>query len=587
MSSFLALRQLLTVGDLFAASALIMALAWLAPFRKTASLRHLGWMAGFAALLLLPVLLIVVPSHFSFALAAPAPIAAPALEVSQNIAAPAVAEAAPQPTPFHVDMATLVRMLIAVWLLGVAAIALRGMVALIGLDRLRRNSVGHIFRDLPKFAQGYDIRIASDECGPVTWGFVRPIILLPQSADYWPTERVAAVLLHEIAHIRRRDSLTQMLSLIACAFYWPNPFVWIGARAMRREAEIAADDAVIVSGVRPSYYAAELMHLAAQFRTRQPALLNVSVNVPMAERAALEARVESILAQTQQRTGVTRMDVLKITATGVAAAAALAFACPSLAQDAPLPPPAMAAPADLPPPPPVPVMQAEVPVPTVPPVDAVAPVHHNIQHVHIDKDSDAAGGHDHRHIHFIIDGHRVDLDTDDYAALSPQKRAEFDRAEAEARAQVEKMRPQLDAMRAQASEAAEQMRVNEQEVRTQMDEARVQARIAEEEARTQAAEDAREAERAVHAEQPRIEYAVHVARPQIEAAIAEARAEIAKAHIDPKIQQKIDRALQRVVVRVDGHVRDIEDGDRHMIIEHMDAPDGDAQDIPPPPPSQP
>ena len=62
MNSFLALRQLLTVGDLFAASALIMALAWLAPYRKTASLRHLAWVAGFGALLLLPLLLAIVPS---------------------------------------------------------------------------------------------------------------------------------------------------------------------------------------------------------------------------------------------------------------------------------------------------------------------------------------------------------------------------------------------------------------------------------------------------------------------------------------------------------------------------------------------
>jgi beta-lactamase regulating signal transducer with metallopeptidase domain len=569
MSSFPALHLLLTMGDLFAASALIMGLAWLAPFRKTASLRHLAWVAGFGALLLLPLLLAVVPSHFSLAIAAPAAVPAvqthvvaiPQTADASVIAAPVVAASLPQPEAFYFDAAMLVRTLILVWLVGVFAIVLRGALAFVGLDRLRRNSVGHIFRALPNFAKGYDIRIAPDECGPVTWGFARPIILLPMSADYWPTERVTAVLLHEIAHIRRRDSPTQMLSLMVCALYWPNPFVWIGARAMRREAEIAADDAVIVSGVRPSYYAAELVHLASQFRRPRPALLNV----PMAERAALEARVESILAQTQQRAGVTAMDVLKITATGFVAVAALAFACPSLAQDvAPPAPPAMAAPpapvmqSDLPALPPAPyappapaalsapAVQANVPALPVLPSVAAAPMRHHGEHVHIDDDRQTVDGRDERHIHFYLDGHQVDLDTDDYGALSPEKRAEFDRAEAEARAHVEAMRPQIEAARAQARAAEETAR---EQVRAAENEARAQARTAENESRIQTREaemQAREAERAVRAEKPRIEYAVREAGPQIEKAIEDARAEIAKANIDVRVQKKIDRALQRV-----------------------------------------
>lgn len=561
MSSFLVLRQLLTVGDLFAASALIMALAWLAPFRKTASLRHLVWVAGFAALLALPLLLLIVPSHFSFALAAPvaeAPQMAPMPVETSTITAPIVAASLPQPAAFHFDLVMLLRAATAIWLLGVAAIALRGIAALFALNRLRRNSVGHIFRDLPKFAAGYDIRIAPDECGPVTWGFVRPIILLPASADYWPTERVTAVLLHEIEHIRRRDSLTQMLSLVTCALYWPNPFVWMGARAMRREAEIAADDAVIVSGVRPSYYAAELVHLAAQFHAQRPALLNVPVNVPMAERAALEARVESILAQTKHRSGVTAMDVAKITVTGLAAAAALAFARPSLAQDVPsVPPapPAMTAPAvppiaaEPPPPPPAPVVQAELPAPPPPPpAAAIAP--RDYQHVHIDSDQDTVDGRDHRHIHFLIDGHRVDLDTDDYASLSPEDRAKFDRAEAEARAHVEAMRPQIEAARAQALAAAEQLRQHGQEMRLQINAARAQARMAANEARVQATAAADQARGM------RFEETIREVSPKLEKAIEEARAEVAKANIDVKIQEKIDRALRRVEVETRVHEHD-------------------------------
>ena len=165
MSSFLALRLLLTVGDLFAASALIIALAWLAPFRKTASQRHLAWVVAFGALLLLPLLLAIVPSQISLALAAPA-AAVPHASVAQIGEASAVippgaaAAKAPQPASFHFDVAMMAQVLLAVWVLGVVAIAVRSMAALVGLYRLRRNSVGHIFRELPEFAAGYDIRIA-------------------------------------------------------------------------------------------------------------------------------------------------------------------------------------------------------------------------------------------------------------------------------------------------------------------------------------------------------------------------------------------------------------------------------------------
>ena len=109
------------------------------------------------------------------------------------------------------------------------------------------------------------------------------------------------MLLHELAHIRRRDCLTQMLSLIACAVYWPNPLMWIGARALRCEAEISADDAVIASGVKQSAYAGELLLLASEFRGRR-ALTGVAMAAP----TSLEARIKSVLAPNQLRKGPTR-----------------------------------------------------------------------------------------------------------------------------------------------------------------------------------------------------------------------------------------------------------------------------------------
>jgi beta-lactamase regulating signal transducer with metallopeptidase domain len=64
---------------------------------------------------------------------------------------------------------------------------------------------------------------------PVVCGIFRPVVLLPADANNWSEERLRMVLLHELAHVARRDCLTQMLAQTACAFYWFNPFVWSAA----------------------------------------------------------------------------------------------------------------------------------------------------------------------------------------------------------------------------------------------------------------------------------------------------------------------------------------------------------------------
>lgn len=127
---------------------------------------------------------------------------------------------------------------------------------------------------------------------PMTWGSIRPTILLPAVAEEWTEGRRRLVLLHELAHIKRLDCLTQQLAQLACALYWFNPLTWLAAHRMRVERERACDDIVLRLGSRPSDYASHLVALASTLR---PAGLSASVAVSMVQRSQLERRIRAIL----------------------------------------------------------------------------------------------------------------------------------------------------------------------------------------------------------------------------------------------------------------------------------------------------
>jgi len=139
-----------------------------------------------------------------------------------------------------------------------------------------------------------DVRLLESEGAtvPVAWELLRPTVLVPADAAAWPADRQRVVLLHELAHVGRRDCQVQLLAHLALAVHWFNPLAWWAVRQLRIEREHACDDHVLRLGTRASDYADHLLQIA---RGLLPAAEPGWAAVAMARSSRLEARVAAIL----------------------------------------------------------------------------------------------------------------------------------------------------------------------------------------------------------------------------------------------------------------------------------------------------
>jgi len=126
---------------------------------------------------------------------------------------------------------------------------------------------------------------------PITWGVLRPLILLPRSRSEWPSERMRLVLAHELIHVQQRDCLIQLLMQIVCALYWFHPLMWLGAAQFRKERERACDDGVLNLGIAGPEYAGHLLELVRTLK----AGARPSLAVAMAHQSNLENRLVALL----------------------------------------------------------------------------------------------------------------------------------------------------------------------------------------------------------------------------------------------------------------------------------------------------
>lgn len=80
---------------------------------------------------------------------------------------------------------------------------------------------------------------------PLTYGLLRPVILMPKTTEWENEEQIKYILMHEYVHIRRFDSAAKLIAAITLCVHWFNPMVWIMYALFNRDIELSCDERVV------------------------------------------------------------------------------------------------------------------------------------------------------------------------------------------------------------------------------------------------------------------------------------------------------------------------------------------------------
>lgn len=274
-----------------------------------ATVRHAAWTVVLAAMLLMPLLPSVVP-----ALPMPAFASIATVEPMEFLAEPlpdAATPSTPAAAPLHVTTArtdepmqsvvsdpiaksTSIRqwMPFALTVMYVAGMALFLGRLLYGwrlVSRMVRRSKC-ISLPAPSGVEGYE---SPEVAVPLTAGAIRPVIILPPAWKTWSDDTLAAIVAHEMAHVRRRDPLIALLARVNRAIFWFHPLAWWLERQLAITAEHACDEAAARVVTEPRRYAEILVEMADAVRRNRGRIAWQAVGVNGA--GLLQGRIERVL----------------------------------------------------------------------------------------------------------------------------------------------------------------------------------------------------------------------------------------------------------------------------------------------------
>ena len=180
------------------------------------------------------------------------------------------------------------------------------------LGRYRRNSrfVPGAFADLQRRLGAFaDVQVSDDVSGPVTFGILRPVVLIPESCI--DNESVAC---HELLHVRRRDWLFTVIEECILSVFWFHPAMWWMVAEIQLAREEAVDREVVRILNARSEYLESLLGLAAS-----RAGLDLVPASPFLRKRHLQKRISSLLKEVS-------MSRLRLTSSFAAFVAALTLA---------------------------------------------------------------------------------------------------------------------------------------------------------------------------------------------------------------------------------------------------------------------
>jgi beta-lactamase regulating signal transducer with metallopeptidase domain len=169
------------------------------------------------------------------------------------------------------------------------------------------------------FKHGTALLTSDELASPISWGLVRPVIVLNKRAVEAAND-AEAIIAHELAHVARMDWVKLLLARVATALFWFNPLVWMLAREAHQLREEAADDSVLEADIVDTDYAQLLVGVA---RHECPGLL-LGAHGVAPSKSSLARRVARVLDGKSVRGPAARSFALGVFAGAILVAAPLA-----------------------------------------------------------------------------------------------------------------------------------------------------------------------------------------------------------------------------------------------------------------------
>ncbi|MHC4498592.1 MAG: M56 family metallopeptidase [Planctomycetota bacterium] len=147
------------------------------------------------------------------------------------------------------------------------------------------------------------LKVSTRLASPAVWGLFRPVILVPHDlAPSLGSRHLRSVLLHELAHIKRRDLWVNLVQTVLQTVYFYNPLLWLANRRIRRVREQAVDEVVVtVMGEKAQWYPETLVNVSKR-AFRRPVLSLDMIGV-VESKKALAGRLKHLANRRPPKSG--------------------------------------------------------------------------------------------------------------------------------------------------------------------------------------------------------------------------------------------------------------------------------------------